>query len=230
MTAGVVRIDETVRRPSSPASAFTASLLSHLGRGGFEGAPRYLGTDELGRDVLSFVPGEVPAKWRSFTDEQVAAAGALLRGLHDASRGLAERLGGGPVVCHHDPGPNNTVFRDGRPVAFIDFDFAAVGDPLEDLAYMAWSWCISSKPSRGAPAGQAHQVRVLADAYGLSAGQRRLLPSAIEERLARNERFWLERTEPVVEGPPPAELVAWTRREAAFVDRFKGEFVAALHK
>lgn len=64
--------------------------------------------------------------------------------MNDASRGLAERLGGGEVVWHHDPGPNNTVFRDGVPVAFIDFDFAAVGETLEDVGYTAWSWCISS--------------------------------------------------------------------------------------
>jgi Phosphotransferase enzyme family len=231
MTAGVVRIGETVRRPSSSASAFTASLLSHLARAGFDGAPRYLGKDDLGRDVLSFMPGDVPAKWRSFADEQVAQAGALLRGLHDASRGLAGRLGGGSVVCHHDPGPNNTVFRDDRPVAFIDFDLASVGDPLDDLGYLAWSWCISSKPSRGDPTDQAHQVRVLAESYGLFAGQRRLLPAAIQDRLARNERFWDERADhgaSVIAGPPPAEVAAWTRQESTFVARFKDVFVSVL--
>jgi len=130
-------------------------LLAHLAGEGFDGVPRYLGEDDLGREILTFVPGEVPAKWRAFDDEQIAAAGMLLRRMHDASRGLAQRIGGGEVVCHHDPGPNNTVFRDDLPVAFIDFDFAAVGDPLADVGYVAWSWCISSKPVRGLPAEQA---------------------------------------------------------------------------
>jgi hypothetical protein len=231
LTAGVVRIGETVRRPSSSASAFTATLLSHLARAGFDGAPSYLGRDELGRDILTFLPGDVPAKWRAFADEQVAAAGALLRRLHDASRALAERLGGGPVVCHHDSGPNNTVFREGQPVALIDFDFAAVGDPLEDVAYMAWSWCISSKPTRGGAARQARQVRVLADAYGLSEDQRGRLVSAIEERFVRNERFCVERAKngpPVIFGPPMAEVLAWTLTEKAFVTRFQRVFAAAL--
>ena len=155
MTPGVVRVGETVRRPMSPASRFTAMLLAHLAGEGFDGVPRYLGEDDLGREILTFVPGEVPAKWRAFDDEQIAAAGMLLRRMHDASRGLAQRIGGGEVVCHHDPGPNNTVFRDDLPVAFIDFDFAAVGDPLADVGYVAWSWCISSKPVRGLPAEQA---------------------------------------------------------------------------
>ncbi|WP_425508413.1 phosphotransferase family protein [Streptomyces roseirectus] len=36
-------------------------------------------------------------------------------------------------MCHHDLGPNNTVFRDEMPAAFIDFDLAAPGSPLEDV-------------------------------------------------------------------------------------------------
>jgi Ser/Thr protein kinase RdoA (MazF antagonist) len=228
LTAGVVKIDETVRRPRSP---FAATLLLHLAQAGFDGAPKYLGRDDLDRDILTFLPGDVPAKWRALTDDQVTTAGSLLRRFHEASRVLAERLGGGPVICHNDPGPNNTVFRDGRPVAFIDFDFAAAGDPLEDLAYMAWSWCISSKKIRGDAIGQAHQVRVLADAYGLSADQRTQLMDAVQERLVRNERFWAARAShgpPVISGPPPAEVLAWTSTEKDFVTRFQLVFTAAL--
>jgi phosphotransferase family enzyme len=231
LTAGVVRIGATVRRPRSPASPFTARLLTHLARAGFDGAPEYLGRDERDRDVLTFLPGDVPAKWRAFTDEQVSAGGQLLRRFHQAGRGLAESTGGGPVICHHDCGPNNTVFRDDRPVAFIDFDFAAPGDPLLDVAYLAWSWCISSKPARGDAASQARQVRVLADAYGLSADQRCRLVGAIGERFVRNERFCLGRIEhgpPVISGPSPAEVWAWTVREKAFVTRFEHVFTAAL--
>ncbi|HWS37628.1 MAG TPA: aminoglycoside phosphotransferase family protein [Actinoplanes sp.] len=227
LTPGVVKIGATVRRPKS---AFTRTLLLHLAQAGFDGVPRYLGRDELDRDILAFLPGDVPAKWRALTDDQAAAAGALLRRFHEASRALAERLGGGPVICHHDAGPNNTVFRYGRPVAFIDFDFAAAGDPLEDVAYTAWSWCISSKPSRGDAAGQAHQVRVLADAYGLSAAQRSRLMDAVHERFVRNEHFWTARAStgpPVNAGPSPAEALAWTSTEKAFVARFHIVFTTA---
>lgn len=231
MTPGVVRVGATVRRPASRSSRFTAMALSHLAAEGFDGAPGYLGEDDLGREILTFIPGEVPAKWRAFDDEQVATAGVLLRRMHDASRELARRLGGGEVVCHHDPGPNNTVFRDGLPVAFIDFDFAAVGDPLEDVAYTAWSWCISSDPARGLPTRQAHQVRVLADAYRLSAGRRRRLPTAIEDRFARNERFWRERADRRLvspAGPSAAEVLTWTRQEAAHFASGRPAFTAAL--
>ncbi|GGR70472.1 hypothetical protein GCM10010169_12610 [Micromonospora fulviviridis] len=146
LTAGVVRVGDTVRRPASPASCFVARLLAHLARQGFDGCPRHLGQDQHGRDVLSFVPGHVPPRWQRFTDDQVGQAARLLRRLHDATRDLAPTLGG-EVICHHDPGPNNTVFRDGQPIAFIDFDFAAPGDPLERTS-ATWRGPGASRPGR----------------------------------------------------------------------------------
>ncbi len=89
-------------------------------------------------DILSYLPGEVPARFQVWKNEQVATAGALLRAMHDATRG-SELAGRSPVVCHHDVGPNNAVFVDGIPVAWIDFDTAAPGSPLEDVGYAAWT-------------------------------------------------------------------------------------------
>ncbi|MET7353374.1 phosphotransferase family protein [Streptomyces mirabilis] len=134
ITAGIVRVGETVRRPATPASRFVADLLVLLEHGGFDGAPRYLRREGT-TDVLSYLSGEVPARFRTWSDQQVSAAGSLLRALHDATRNSA-LAGSFPVVCHHDCGPNNVVFRDGLPYAFIDFDTAAPGLPLEDVGYM----------------------------------------------------------------------------------------------
>jgi Ser/Thr protein kinase RdoA (MazF antagonist) len=209
-TAGVVRVGDTVRRPASP---FTGRLLTHLAARGFEGCPRYLGADERGRDVLTFIDGEVRPRWQHYDDDQVTAAARLLRALHDASRDLAHEIGGGDVICHHDPGPNNAIFRNGEPIAFIDFDFAAPGDRLQDVAYLAWSWCISTRADRGSPSAQAAQVRLLADAYQLDPAERSALPHAIESRIRRNEQFW--RAVPTV--ARAAEMAAWSRHEADFV-------------
>lgn len=124
ITAGVVRVGRTVRRPATASSSFVAELLGDLERQGFTGAPRHRGFDTAGREILSYLPGRVPARFQRWTDPQVAAAGSLLRSFHDATRG--SRLAGRhPVVCHHDPGPNNTVFADGIPAAFVDFDTAS---------------------------------------------------------------------------------------------------------
>jgi Ser/Thr protein kinase RdoA (MazF antagonist) len=126
---------------------FVAKLLLQLEQQGFTGVPRYLGADEAERDIFIYLPGHVPTKLQRWTDVQVSAAGVLLRKLHDATRG-STLPGRFLVVCHHDPGPNNTVFLNGVPVAFIDFDTAVPGEPLEDLGYAAWTWTISARADR----------------------------------------------------------------------------------
>ncbi|MDH6128853.1 aminoglycoside phosphotransferase family protein [Kitasatospora sp. GP82] len=231
ITSGVVRVGETVRRPASAASPFVASLLGLLESRGFTGAPRYLGRDQSGRDTFSYVPGWVPAKFRPWTDAQVAAAGVLARAMHEATRG-SDLAGQHRVVCHHDLGPNNAVFQDEMPIAFIDFDMAAPGSPLEDVGYMAWLWCSSSK--EGAPPAdvQASQVRVLADAYGLVGPERAVLVDSMLERQARNVRFWAE----VQAGFQAVEATAqqisdritWSRREHEHTAAHRKVFEDAL--
>ncbi|MFD9064153.1 phosphotransferase [Kitasatospora purpeofusca] len=231
MTEGVVRVDDSVRRPVKESSGFVAALLKVFEHQEFEGAPRYLGQAD-GMDILSYLPGEVPARFQLWSDEQVAAAGRLLRSMHDATRGseLADRS---QVVCHRDAAPNNAVFVDGLeglPVAFIDFDTASPGSPLEDLGYASWTWCVASK--RGDQvARQADQVRILADAYGLEGPERAVLVDAIIEQQARNARFWAEVEASGTGAPGPdaiAQSIAWSRRELAFVVANREVFDAAL--
>ena len=47
-------------RPLRPFSLTVQAYLAHLRDAGFTGAPLPLGVDEQGREVLSFVPGDVP--------------------------------------------------------------------------------------------------------------------------------------------------------------------------
>ena len=114
-------------------------LLRHLEARGFAGAPKSLGSDSSGRDILTYLPGDVPPDLGNFSTAQIEAGARLLRALHDASLGL-EGLGPREVVCHGDASPCNCVFRDGLPYAFIDFDAAHVGDRREDIGYAAWLW------------------------------------------------------------------------------------------
>src|SRR4051794_6726461 len=85
----VVRVDDTVHRPQPPAAPAVHALLEHLERVGFDGAPRFLGIDELGREVLTYVTGDVPIDpyptW-ALCDESLVSVGALLRRFHEAVR------------------------------------------------------------------------------------------------------------------------------------------------
>ena len=103
-----------------------------------------------------FIDGDVPVApypdW-SQSDTALASIARLLRGLHDAARGfdpqgltwddsLADPAGG-TLVCHNDVEPSNVVFRDGIAVALLDFEFAAPGRPVYDVAQLARPVCRS---------------------------------------------------------------------------------------
>ena len=123
-----VRVGATVRKAPPADAVFVRRLLGFFAERGWSGAPRSLGVDERGREVLSFVDGEVP--WGvgapPVGDEALAAVARLVREFHELTAGSA-LAGGQEVVCHHDLSPGNTVFRAGLPVAFIDWDIAGAG-------------------------------------------------------------------------------------------------------
>ena len=166
LTAGVVRVGDTVRRPGGAHSAFVDRLLRHLDAVGFESAPRALGVDERGRDVLTFIAGWVPPNLDHFPDGTLTAVARLLRRFHDATAG-SEFAAGHEVVCHNDPSPCNVVFVAGRPVALIDFDAAAPGARLRDVAYAGWLWTLSADDDAPPVAEQARRLRLMAESYGL---------------------------------------------------------------
>jgi hypothetical protein len=90
VTSGVVRVGDTVRRPPGPNAALVHRLLAHLEDTGFQSAPRFLGFDPQGREVLTFIEGEVHSDCRAMAwdDAQLEAAAKLLRRFHEATAGL----------------------------------------------------------------------------------------------------------------------------------------------
>ncbi len=212
VTEGVVRVGGTVRRPHQPQSLAVAGYLDHLERAGFDGSPRYLGRDDLGRDVLTYldgqVPGDPPERWAA-SDELLASVGRLLRRLHAASEGyLADRGFAAPdgtvwrrdlvpltvpvpeltpeIVTHLDVTPQNTVVRDGRAVGLVDFDLAGPAPRLLDAYNTAMHW-VPLRPDEDvyptwAGIDQAARLRVFADGYGLTEAQRLALPDLGVER------------------------------------------------
>ncbi len=190
ITTGVVRVGDTVRRPRGAASPFTEQLLRHLQSVGFTGAPQWLGVDDQGRDVFSYLPGRVAALNEHLSDQQVVAVGTLLRAFHDATR-RSVLAAGQETVCHRDCGPHNIVFGEhDQPYAMIDFDLAGPGEALADISYSAWLCCINSAWLKLAPLeDQARQLRLLTDSYGLQRRRRRELLDALGSRQLESIRW-----------------------------------------
>lgn len=147
VTPGVVKIGDSVRRPLKTGHEFRHALLAHIEKCGFAGAPSFLGIDKKGREMLSFIAGEVPGDLGHYEDDVVMAAGRLLRKYHDATSSFSAIAEAGcEVACHNDWAPVNSVFRDGLPIAMIDFDTVAPGMRLWDLGYSAFTWLDLGNP------------------------------------------------------------------------------------
>ncbi|WP_020575126.1 aminoglycoside phosphotransferase family protein [Actinopolymorpha alba] len=147
----IVRIGTTIRRPVGAWSSAVHELLQHLESVGFRGAPRFLGIDEQGREVLSLVPGETPWPPRPtlFHPELLVSSAVLLRVYHDAVAGWTPTVpewqlppvatGRPEVICHNDAAPWNLISLGHTAVALVDWDTAAPGPRMWDFAYLAYT-------------------------------------------------------------------------------------------
>jgi|SRR5450755_665235 Phosphotransferase enzyme family len=166
LTPGIVRVGNTVRRPAKGNAAFVHDLLLFLEDQGFPFAPRFLGLDEQGRDTLSYLEGETwPDSGSGLSDELLEQAARAIRRYHDATVG--SRLSQGhEIVAHHELGPHNTIFHDGHLVGFIDWDDAAPGTRLRDLANAVYHYVDVSHWSNQKAEEQARRIRLMCSAYG----------------------------------------------------------------
>ena len=213
-TGLVVRVGDTVRRQRGHWTPAVHALLDHLEAVGFDGAPRALGTDAQGRDVTAYVPGVVGTLGPGVlspqfrTVEACRAIGAWLRAFHDAQAGFepdpalpwrmvpGRRLEEGEVVVHQDVGTYNTVLRADGTFAVIDFDFAAPGQPVEDLAYALWSWTplwgdrdAVEREMGGVGLGErVHKFAALLEGYAADAPLRATVCDAVLARMAAQSR------------------------------------------
>ena len=99
-------------------------------------------------------------------DSALVAVARLVREFHDLTAGTP-LAGTAEVVCHNDLSPKNTVYRNGKPVAFIDWDIAAPGLRIHDVAHVCWQY-VGLGPDVPDVDEAARLVRVVADAYGLA--------------------------------------------------------------
>src|SRR5579859_7043233 len=149
---GAVRVGNTVRRATGPWSSAVHHLLHHLERHGFGGASQFLGIDAQGREMLSYVEGEVghyPLPHYMWSDTVLQAVARFLRRYHDATLDFVAPADAAwqfvypdsskhEVICHNDVAPYNMVFVQEQPHALIDFDYAGPGPRAWDMAYAAY--------------------------------------------------------------------------------------------
>lgn len=189
VTAGVVRVGDTVRRPVGPWTDAVDALLLHLHRVGFDGAPRPLGRDAQGRQVLEYVPGDVGDPAGTYPTENLPAIGALLRDYHAAvvdfsppEPAVWNRVilpDTEEIVCHHDVAPWNLV-RSTRGWVLIDWDSAAPGSRLWDVAYAAQS--MAGLNATRTPQVAARRLAAFVDGYGLDEADRPALAAMLGRR------------------------------------------------
>jgi hypothetical protein len=190
----VVRVGDTVRRPPEPPEI--VALLRWFEHVGFEGSPRFLGYDEQGREMLSFVEGEPAFAPVPSSDDVVAGIGRLLRRAHDAQ-------GGRELLIHGDLFWTNVIFRDGLPYALIDWELARPASRVLEVGLASTYWAgirIDSQLRQwGIPLDRrGERLRILCDAYGLDAAERgSLLDELIAFRRERIEKQEWRGTTPV---------------------------------
>lgn len=247
----VVRRGGIVDRPAQAHAAAIHRFLEALPEHGFTGAPRPVGLGD-GREQLTYVAGDVallPYPAWSMTDAALRSVGALLQRFHQASSAIALEPGvqwntdladprGGTMLCHSDACVENVVFRDGEAFGLIDFDMAAPGRPLWDVAMAARYWVPMLDPETAAQfpsyAGldPVRRLRILADGYGMSADDRTELLGVIEEVTVVERADIAARIETGDAGFVKAfhdhgGWATWDRLQAWLADQ-RATFVAAL--
>lgn len=177
-----VRTGDRVRRTAGPWSPAVHAVLRHLRSAGLTMVPEPFGFDAEGREVLEYLPGDVPAYplppivW---SDTFLVEATRLLRRLHDASASFDasgctwQQPVREPqeVVSLNDFAPYNLVLQEGRITGVIDLDQMSPGPRARDLAHLAYRLVPLTAPeNQDGIASRSDErdrrLRLLADVYG----------------------------------------------------------------
>jgi Ser/Thr protein kinase RdoA (MazF antagonist) len=184
---GHIRIDDMdnlVVRPTGPWSSSVHMLLNHIEYKGFKSAPKMLGIDDAGNEILSYLQGDVydyPLRGPIATEQALKSAGKLLRQYHDATADFLAANQDKPlcwmlparkpeeVICHGDFAPYNVVLQKDRVVGIVDFDAAHPAPRIWDIAYAVYCWApLKTNPydALGSLPVQVQRMRIFCQAYG----------------------------------------------------------------
>ncbi|QDG53955.1 methyltransferase domain-containing protein [Persicimonas caeni] len=140
-----------IRRPLRPWSQAVHQLLDHLEQREVAGVPRFVAIDGSS-EILTHLHGQAVLRpWPEAvqSSEWMEQVGRWLRQVHESTADFQLTDGvsfaWGPtapepahVVTHGDLGPWNMIVDDGEFSGVIDWDMARFGDPLDDVAEVAF--------------------------------------------------------------------------------------------
>jgi hypothetical protein len=151
-TDGAVRIGGVVHKAAAPWTPTVHALLRHLEQAGMDGVPRALGFDDQGRQMLTYLPGEMigtkdPWPAWAYADSTLVQVGQWMRRVHDAIADFIPPAGErwftgramqpGWIVGHQDA------------AGFFDWDTASPSSRDDDLAFSALLWVPLTAPDDG---------------------------------------------------------------------------------
>jgi hypothetical protein len=222
----VIREGQTVLRKTGAWSPFVHALLKYLTANGFKESPILLEASDK-HERLSFLDGEVghyPLKAYMQSDAILIDAARLLRRFHDLTATFTIPAdaqfqlpvhGDYEVICHNDFAPYNCVFKDNQLAGIIDFDTAAPGKRLWDIAYAVYRFaplvsdnhCLSmgweAIPNRRA------RLELFCDSYGLE--DRSKLLETVIQRIEALVGYMREHSSNLEHIPTYLDDLAWMR-------------------
>lgn len=244
VSEGIVRVGDTVRRPAGPWTPAVHALLTHLHEAGFRAAPRPLGIDDRGREVLTFVPGDMiwPDRFALVDPSAgLTRVARMVRDFHDAVAGFTPPpdarwnalvpADGADIIAHHDLAPWNLVADGDEGWAFIDWDNAAPGTRLWDLAYAVRGFVPLSAHPDWQRTDAPERLRLFVDTYGLDETGRRALVPLLGRRTRAMHDFLraqaAEGNQPWARHWAEGHGDAW-RSDAAYVEQREDLWLRAL--
>jgi hypothetical protein len=204
-TDGAVRIGNVVHKQAAPWTPTVHALLRHLEEAGVDGVPRALGFDEQGRQMLTYLPGEMIGDrdpWPAwvYADSTLVQVGQWMRRVHDATATFVppkdecwftgRTMQPGMIVGHQDVAPYNAVMDGDRLAGFFDWDIAFPSPPEEDLAFSALLWVPLTAPEADEEPGlhdvadRSRRLHLFLGAYRYD-GDREAFAAAIVQRARR---------------------------------------------
>lgn len=235
----VRREQNTVVRQCGKWSPFVHQLLQFLTEHGFEASPQFIESDGI-IERLTFIEGTVgndPLQPSMLSDDILIEAAKLLRQFHDLTANFVipddaqfffdlDRNTPYEVICHNDFAPYNCVYHDGHLVGIIDFDTAAPGTRLWDLAYAVYRFVPLGTDQHcmdlgwESPPDRESRLRKFCDAYGLT--QRDNLIDTVVKRIQELVKYMQDTSSNLDHLPVYFADIAYVRK-------YQQQFEMALH-